>query len=144
MFCLVNGITSTRIAGELKQWHTVTLTFDGPETSEQDPINPFLDYRLDVTFSNGNEEIVIPGFYAADGNAGETSADKGNKWAVRFAPNKTGKWTYKTSFVKGKNIAVADDASKGEKVSSFSMENQAHLMSRTLIKQERTLERREG
>ncbi|WP_172826969.1 DUF5060 domain-containing protein [Flammeovirga sp. SJP92] len=106
------------ISGELKEWHTVTLIFDGPETYEQDPTNPFLDYRLDVTFTNGEEQFVIPGFYAADGNAAESSADKGNKWKVRFAPNKTGQWSYKASFVKGKNVAVADDISKAEKLSA--------------------------
>ncbi|MBD0404361.1 DUF5060 domain-containing protein [Flammeovirga sp. EKP202] len=110
-------LKAQQINGELKVWHTVTLTFDGPETHELAPENPFLDYRLDVTFTNGDEKFVIPGFYAADGNAAETSADKGNKWSVRFAPNKTGKWSYQASFVKGKNIAIANEISKGEKIS---------------------------
>jgi len=38
------------ITGELKKWHKVTLTFTGPQTSENAEPNPFLDYRLNVTF----------------------------------------------------------------------------------------------
>ena len=38
------------ITGELKKWHKITFTFDGPETSETDKLNPFMNYRFDVTF----------------------------------------------------------------------------------------------
>jgi hypothetical protein len=31
---------AAEISGEPKQWHKVTLTFDGPETSEQANPNP--------------------------------------------------------------------------------------------------------
>lgn len=96
-------------SGELKKWHRLTLSFEGPATDELADVNPFLNYRLDVTFTNGEEEFVVPGFYAADGNAAETSADSGNKWLVRFTPNKTGIWNYSVSFKKGENIAVSDD-----------------------------------
>ena len=41
------------VTGEMKQWHDVVLTFDGPPSSETDPRNPFLDYRLNVTFAKG-------------------------------------------------------------------------------------------
>jgi len=68
------------ISGELKTWHKVTITFDGPQTSETADPNPFTDYRLDVTFSKGNKQYIVPGYYAADGNAAHTSADAGNKW----------------------------------------------------------------
>lgn len=98
-----------KIDGELKKWHRITLNFEGPKTSELAENNPFLNYRLDVTFKNGKEQFTIPGFFAADGNAAETSSNAGNVWQVRFTPNKTGEWTFSTSFKKGKNIAVADD-----------------------------------
>ncbi len=39
------------ISGKLAKWHKVTLTFDGPETSERATPNPFTDYRLDVVSS---------------------------------------------------------------------------------------------
>ena len=38
------------INGELKKWHKITLTFDGPKTDENHPYNPFLNYRLNVLF----------------------------------------------------------------------------------------------
>lgn len=106
--------TSVSIQGELKKWHTVSLVLDGPETKEMASDNPFLNYRLDVTFTNGEEKFVVPGFYAADGNAAETSAENGNKWMVRFSPNKTGKWDYAVSFKKGNQIAVSDDMTDAE------------------------------
>lgn len=101
------------IDGELKKWHRITLNFEGPLTNELDSINPFLEYRLDVTFVNGNKKYVVPGFYAADGNAAETSATSGNIWQVRFTPDGIGDWAYSVSFKKGKNVAVShkfDDA----------------------------------
>jgi len=105
------------IKGELKKWHRVSLVIEGPETSEMDENNPFLNYRLDVTFTNGDEKFVVPGFYAADGNAAETSADKGNLWMVHFTPNKTGEWNYSVTFKTGENIAVADHTGGGTSVS---------------------------
>ncbi|WKN42405.1 DUF5060 domain-containing protein [Tunicatimonas pelagia] len=93
----------------MKKWHKVTLIFEGPETSELADENPFLNYRLDVTFTNGSQTYVVPGFYATDGNAAESSAEAGNKWMARFTPDQTGEWTYTVSFKKGKEVAVQDD-----------------------------------
>jgi hypothetical protein len=105
-----------KISGELKQWHRVTLTFCGPASSEQDRENPFLDYRLNVTFRNGDREYTVPGFYAANGKAGETGSDSGNKWRAYFCPDKKGTWTYSVSFRHGRSIAVNDDPDAGKPV----------------------------
>ncbi|MFT6808700.1 MAG: hypothetical protein ACJA01_001931 [Saprospiraceae bacterium] len=102
------------IKGELKKWHRTSLIFDGPNTSELDDNNPFLNYRLDVEFTNGQKTYNIPGFYATDGNAAESSGDKGNKWMVRFTPDEIGKWNYKVSFKQGVSIAIADDISNSK------------------------------
>jgi len=104
-----------QISGELKTWHKVTLTFDGPATSESADPNPFLHYRLKVTFEHesGGRKYLVPGYYAADGNAANTSADSGNKWRVHFAPDRTGTWNYRVSFRKGENVAVSDEANAG-------------------------------
>jgi hypothetical protein len=82
------------ISGELKMWHKVSLTFDGPETSETDDFNPFMNYRFNVTFSHpaSGKEYLVPGYFAADGNAGNSSAETGNKWRVHFATDETGTW----------------------------------------------------
>ncbi|MHC4565215.1 MAG: DUF5060 domain-containing protein, partial [Planctomycetota bacterium] len=70
-----------QVSGELKKWHKVTVTFDGPQTSETAEPNPFLDYRLNVTFTHqgSGKSKVVPGHFAADGDAANTSADSGNK-----------------------------------------------------------------
>ncbi len=102
------------VTGELKKWHKITLTFNGPETSEMTDPNPFLDYRLDVTFRHGEKKYVVPGYFAADGNAANTSAEAGNQWRVHFAPDAEGEWNYAVSFKQGKDVAVADDASAFE------------------------------
>lgn len=101
------------ISGELKQWHKVTLTFDGPQAKETDTDpNPFTDYRLDVTFAHesGSPQYTVPGYFAADGNAAETSATSGNKWRAHLSPDKTGKWTYQVSFKKGAKVAMESAA----------------------------------
>jgi hypothetical protein len=101
-----HGRGAVLVAGELKQWHDVTLTFNGPPTDEGDEMNPFLDYRLDVTFAQGDKRYVVPGYYAADGSAGQTGATDGNKWRVHFLPPEPGTWTYSASFRTGPDIAI--------------------------------------
>jgi hypothetical protein len=102
------------VSGELKQWHKVTVTFDGPPASEDGTPNPSLDYRLNVTFTKGDESYNVPGHFAADGDAANSSATAGNKWRVHFAPNETGTWHYDVSFRRGSGIAVSDTDSAGE------------------------------
>jgi len=96
-----NEINNAVISGELKKWHTVTLTFDGPDVSESDEYNPFFNYRLDVTFLHKatGKKYRVPGYFAADGNAGMTSATAGNKWRVHFTPDEIGDWNYNVEFM---------------------------------------------
>ena len=101
------------IDGELRKWHKITLTFDGPRTSETSTPNPFLDYCLNVAFSQGDRTLLVPGYYAADGNADQTGASHGNKWRAHFAPDDTGTWEYSVSFRGGSRIAVSDDSNAG-------------------------------
>ena len=104
---------AVEVSGELKKWHRVTLTFTGPETRETATPNPFRDYRLNVTFVRGSRRLVVPGFYAADGDAAETSARSGNKWRAHFTPDETGDWTYVVSFRQGRDIALSEDPNAG-------------------------------
>ena len=101
------------ICGELKTWHNVTITFDGPDTNEKAEPNPFHDYRLNVTFAKNEKHYIVPGYYAADGNAAETSATAGNKWRVHFVPDEAGQWTYIASFRTGRDIALSDNPKAG-------------------------------
>jgi len=118
-FFSIGGIAQPKatasITGELKKWHTICLLFEGPICSETDfRPNPFLDYRLEVTFTNGNHSYKIPGFFAADGKSSETGAISGNKWQVNFTPDKTGNWNYTVSFLSGRNIAISENNNEGK------------------------------
>ena len=108
-----DGTGDVTVAGELKRWHKVTLTLDGPFARERDNApSAFLDYRMTVTFRHGSglPKYVVPGYFAADGNAAETSAQAGTKWRAHLSPDKPGTWTYAVSFVKGKGVAVSGAA----------------------------------
>jgi len=96
------------------KWHTVTLSFTGPETAEDAVPNPFTDYRLDVVFSCGNHQVIVLGYYAADGNASETGAAGGSVWRVHFTPDREGIWNYRASFRAGSGVALNDDRSAGK------------------------------
>ncbi|MFY0628347.1 MAG: DUF5060 domain-containing protein [Reichenbachiella sp.] len=114
------GTGEITISGEMKKWHKITLDFDGPNYNENDNSpNPYLDFRLNVTFTNGSLKYTVPGYFAADGNAGETGANNGNVWRVHFSPDQIGTWTYTTSFRIGQAIAVSDDPSVGDAITSI-------------------------
>lgn len=101
--------TAVDIGGDLKQWHDVILTMEGPEAHELDTLtNPFLDYRFEVTFTHesGTPAYVVPGYFAADGKAAETSAESGNKWRAHLSPDKTGKWNYRIRFTQNGEATV--------------------------------------
>ncbi|MEN8201839.1 MAG: DUF5060 domain-containing protein [Bacteroidota bacterium] len=115
------------IAGELKQWHKVTLLLNGPESSEGALENPFLHYKLDVVFTKGNSSYKVPGYFAADGNAGESSATGGHIWKIHFRPDEAGTWHYKVSFRKGKNISILEGEDLGEPVAPDGIEGSLEI-----------------
>ena len=110
------------IEGELLQWHKITLVLNSPETSEWAKENPFLDYKLEAIFTNGTKSYTVPGFFAADGNAAETSADAGRIWKIHFRPDEMGTWNYRISFRKGKDIVVKEGENLGEPVDGDGIE----------------------
>jgi hypothetical protein len=97
------------VTGELMQWHKVTLTLDGPFAHEQDTEpNPFTDLAFEVTFTHqsGTPTYKVPGYFAADGRAAETSAESGTDWCAHLSPDQSGLWTYSLSFTRGKHAAL--------------------------------------
>ncbi len=106
----INTKDSTSV---FSKWHTITLSFNGPETSETDSYNPFLNYRLSVEFKNKKSKKIIRGFYSTNGNASETSAKSGSVWQVRFTPNDIGEWSYSAKLHKGDSIALSTNLNKG-------------------------------
>ncbi|MEM9282150.1 MAG: DUF5060 domain-containing protein [Verrucomicrobiota bacterium] len=107
-----DGDGTATVSGELKKWHKVTLTLNGPFAHEKDNApNPFTDlnFRTTFTHSSGASHTVL-GYFAADGNASESSAESGNQWRVHLAPGLTGEWSYQTHFTSGKHAALFADA----------------------------------
>ncbi|QDV25511.1 DUF5060 domain-containing protein [Aureliella helgolandensis] len=104
-----DGKGTAQLTGELKQWHKVTLTLDGPYAHELDNApNPFTDLAFQVTFTHesGSPQYTVPGYFAADGDAGNSSADAGTKWRAHLSPDKVGRWNYAISFKKGETVAL--------------------------------------
>ena len=113
------GGEQVAVLGELKQWHKVTVQLIGPDARETDTSpNPFTDYRFDVTFTHesGSSSYTVPGYFAADGNAANTSAKEGNVWRAHFAPDQPGAWRYRVSFTRGPKVAINGG---GERLAPF-------------------------
>ncbi len=99
-----DGNGKTQITGELKQWHKVTLDLAGPFAAESDSApNPFTDYRFEVTFTHesGAPVYTVPGYFAADGDAANSSATFGTTWRAHLSPDKPGQWSYQVTFTTG-------------------------------------------
>ncbi|MEM6637448.1 MAG: malectin domain-containing carbohydrate-binding protein [Pseudomonadota bacterium] len=98
-----------QLSGETKQWHKLTLDFEGPSLSETP--ETFMDHRLDVTFTHSDgTQITVPGYFAADGDAANTGATGGTVWRAHFNPPQTGDWTWQAAFRTGDDIAISTGA----------------------------------
>ena len=121
-FFLSTGIqahaqASVEIQGEFKRFHRVSVlvTCSIQDCGEVDILsnpNPFTDFRLLITFREGDSgsELTIPGFYAGDGRTAYSEADSGNVWMVHFSPPEEGTWTYDISFESGEDIVLHREA----------------------------------
>ncbi len=114
-----DGKGAVAITGELRQWHKITLTLQGPFAHERDNSpNPFTDYALNVTFTHasGSPKYTVPGYFAADGDAANSSAQSGTTWRAHLSPDKAGPWNYAVSFTKGTEAALGG---KGKALKPF-------------------------
>lgn len=107
------SLQAGEVSGDRAVWHTTIVTFEGPVASEADA-STFWDHRLTVTFSQGDHRYQVPGFFAADGEASKTHAISGDKWRVRFTPDRPGEWHYQAQFVAGPHAAL--DPSRGKRL----------------------------
>ena len=107
-----NSAQAGTVSGSLQKWAPVVVDFAGPAASETDDApNPFLDYRLTVTFTSPDgRQINVPGFFAGNGSGG----GNGNVWRVRFAADEVGQWQYQASMKSGTNVAISTDANAGQ------------------------------
>jgi VCBS repeat-containing protein len=93
-------------SGDLNLGGVVTLDFIGPARAEDE--STFRDHALDVTFVSAStgQTLVIPGYFAADGDAADSGASSGNVWRVQFNPPSAGEWTYSATLRTGDQIAA--------------------------------------
>ena len=103
-----HGDGKVAVTGELKQWHKVSLTLNGPFAHEQDnKPNPFTDYCMNVEFKHDDgTHYLVPGYFAADGDAVSSSKEAGTAWRANFAPDRVGKWSYRIYFTQGHLAAL--------------------------------------
>ncbi|MFC7338946.1 DUF5060 domain-containing protein [Haloferula chungangensis] len=114
-----DGDGSVSISGELKAWHKVTLDLSGPYAHEKDNApNAFTDHNFTVTFthSSGSPSYTVPGYFAADGNAANSSAESGTTWRAHLSPDSAGEWKYTVHFDRGTSAALGE---KGEALAPF-------------------------
>ncbi len=99
-----DGTTGAQPSRAAAQWQPLTLELNGPQVSAQDAqVNPFLDYRLQVTFLGPSGQVyLVPGYFAGDGLGGTD----GNLWRANFAADEAGDWRYCVSFRQGSGVAV--------------------------------------
>ncbi len=108
-----DGDGTIRVSGELKQWHKVTLSLNGTFAHELDnEPNPFIGYRVSVlvTHESGSPDYKIPAYFAADGDAANSSADRGTIWRAHLSPDKPGRWFYTFTVLRGAQAAVDEQA----------------------------------
>lgn len=79
--------------GSFAKWTKVEVSLTGPDSEGLSRDNNPFKKTVDVTFTSPNgQRFTVPGFY--DGN-GQGNLN-GNVWKVRFSPNETGRWTFRS------------------------------------------------
>jgi hypothetical protein len=85
----------TRVQGQsftVEVWRPVEITLTSTVTYG----NPYKDVEVSATFNGpGGTVMVMPGYW-----------DGGATWRIRFAPTKTGSWTYSTTSTDGSNSGL--------------------------------------
>lgn len=109
-----DGDGSTSVHGTLAAGQPLEIAYQGPWATELDNApNPFLDYRLNVTFHGpGGRTYVVPGFFDGNGQGGGA----GHVWRVRFTPEVPGNWNAVASFRTGTELAISTAAGAGSAV----------------------------
>ena len=98
------------LSGELRQWHKVTLTLDGPQADETaaDPesVHGLPDDRDVRRTSRARRRYTVPGYFAGDGNAANSRRPPATSGARTSRRTRPADGTGASSFVSGKGIAV--------------------------------------
>ena len=83
-----------------------TLCLTGPRVAESDARNPFLHYRMDVAVDGPEGRYTVPGYFAADGDAANTSARAGDQWCARVRGFAAGDYAYVATLYGGDSVAL--------------------------------------
>ena len=87
-------------------YDAMTVELVGPVLGEATGANPFADYRLDVTLSDGASSVRVPGYFAGCASAADTGCAGGRLWKAHFVPSHGGTWQYSVSFRTGPDIVA--------------------------------------
>lgn len=111
--CSAQALAQIDVRGDKQIWHTLTLDIEGPESKEEEAT--FRDIRVNVTFTHkeSQRKFLVPAYFAADGNAANSSAESGNIWRAKFTADAAGEWQWSLSFRTGKDVAIALSADAG-------------------------------
>ena len=89
------------------QYQPVTLTFTGPEASETGEVNPFRDYRLEVTFRLKIAPLQKhPRLFRGGRPIGGDWRNKRKQMASSVHTTKGWLWSWHASFRRGKDAAL--------------------------------------
>ncbi|WP_366186435.1 Ig-like domain-containing protein [Flavobacterium ovatum] len=92
----------------LKKWDKISLSLTLPSDISETDSN-FKDNRMDVVFTDAQgNNIRVPGFFAADGDAANTSATSGKIFKAFLRPDRIGNWTYRVLFYSGTDVALKE------------------------------------
>lgn len=102
-----------RMEGSRKARQKLTFSWEGPYRTEAK--ETFLNFRMEVAFTDPTgQQMLVPGYFAADGRAGESSATAGNVWRAHLVPLVPGEWTYRVRFYRGDGLAIIPSVEKGQ------------------------------
>ena len=112
------------ISGELRQWHKVTLTLDGPQptnvASDPNPVPRLPHDRALRARVRHPRSTACPDTSRRTGTPRTHPPSAGNKWRAHLSPDKPGRWDWRVSFVRGKDVAIdAVAAGRGAPVAPF-------------------------
>jgi hypothetical protein len=98
-------------ANGAEQWAVFETSFTSAKKYE----NPFVDVEVDVVFRSGDQQWLVPAFWAGDDN-----------WTVRFAPPVQGDYTFQ--------VQCSDPANKGLNGNEQSLRVTAYTGDNPLVK----------
>lgn len=103
---------SQTVQGVGAVYDAVTLAVDGPKMDERTGENPFSDVRLNVSFSNGEEKWIIPGYFVGCKDVADNGCNGGNIWKAHFLPPLAGEYQWQMEFRRGADVAIS--SAKGD------------------------------